>query len=575
MLEMLAHSFPYWPASALLEGWGIEDGEVASALRGAVLGNERRASELASFIPRILGDPQGKERLIQLLEHPDAYRLDSVIAGLFQEESNKQDEELITKVIKEVQKKDDFWDQNLSTLIAYCPKSPQVRSLTRQHLESRNPNLAQVAESFSNDLEIRLILSRMMTPLPRELRSAIVAALSRSAAMGEQAEFILSRWDFESDASVKTEMSIGYHAHLVRINSIPNESVESLITAAKSYGPDHDDRRQAAFCGSVLVKKFDIYFENKERIGDPTDLSVPLERGLRTNYPFLDFIASHWTEIKAVFGDGLLQRLTRFSSETNAWNTLLSVAHQNAEMVTDADKALEKYPELQSSAQGLRYLARTKPRSPQLRAAALRAINGSGGSWIEFLPIDAACEILLDQFNDERLSADLEGLVRENRFTNGPMLALCLGWPENALVQGLLPHLNSIDQLVAPYVFFSAATFGRIVERLPSQLHRAAHSPYWGRYVRRPLILRLGRDPEFGEALYEDMLQNPTAWKKCAYPHAIARTQGLTESVREWVVAEYDRQNSLEHSEFGYDVIYGDLRSVLYSLKDALREPLV
>ena len=575
MLEMLLESFPHWAASALLEGWGMEDREVATALRDGALGNERRASEFGLFIPRILGNTEGKERLIQLVEHPDAYRLDFVIAGLFQEESNRQDEALVSKVIKAVREKDDFWDQNISMLIAYCPENPQVRALTLQHLKKRNRSIAQVAGSYPNDSEIRLILSRMITPLPRELRSDIIAALSRSAAMGEQAEFILSHWDFESDASVKTEMSIGYHAHLVRTNSIPTESVEVLITAAKSYGPDHYDRRQAAFCGAFLVKRFDIYFDNKERIGDPTELSIPLDRGSRTNYSFLNFLASHWTEAKAAFGDGILQRFTRFSSETNAWNALLPVAHQNAAMISDANNAIEKYQELQASVQGLRFLAKTRPRSSHLRAAALKAINGSGASWMDFLPIDAACEILLDQFKDEQLAADLEELVRKHRFTNGPMLALCLGWPESALVQGLVSHLNSVDQIVAAYVFFSAAPVDRIVEKLPTQLHRAANSSYWGRYIRRPLVLRLGRDPELGAALYDDMLQNPTSWKKCAYPHAIARTQGLSESAREWVVGEYDRQNSLQHSEFGYDVIYSDLRSVLYSLKDALGERVI
>lgn len=570
MLEMLADSFPHWAASALLEGWGMEDAEVATALRAGVLGSERRASEFGLFIPRILGDIEGEKRLIQLLQHPDTHRLDFVIAGLFQNKPNRQDEELISRVIEEIAKKNDIWDQNISTLMAHCPESAQVRALTLQHLIGRNPSIAQIAESYPNDSEIRLVLSGMLTPLPRQLRSDIIVALSRSAAMGDQAESILSRWDLESDAGVKTEMSIGYHAHLVRLNSISSDNVEMLTAAAKSYGPDHHDRRQAAFCGAVLVKKFNIYFDNKERIGDPTGLSVPLERGLRTNFPFLDFVASHWSEIKAEFGDGLLQRFSRFSSEANSWNTLLSVSHQNFEMVSDAEKAIEQYPELQASAQGLRFLAKTKPRSPQLRAAALKAINGSAGSWMDFLPIDAACEILLDQFKDEQLAVELESLIRQGRFNNGPMLALALGWPENPVVEGLLPHLNHADQLVASYVFFSAATTGPIVEKLPLQLHRAANNSYWGRYIRRPLILRLGRDPELGAALYEDMLQNPTPWKKCAYPHAIARTQGLSESAREWVVGEFERQNSLEYSEFGYDVVHGDVRPVVYSLKDAL-----
>jgi hypothetical protein len=412
----------------------------------------------------------------------------------------------------------------------------------------------------------------MMTPLPRELRSDIITALSRSATMGDQNEFILSRWDFESDASVKTKMSIGYCAHLARTNPVPGEGVDALTTAAKSYGPDHDDRRQAAFCGVVLVKRFDIYFNNKEQIGDPTGLSIPLVRGLQTNYPFLDFVASHWIEIKSAFGDEFLQRFTRFSNETEAWSALLSVAHQNPEMASDAEKALEKYEQLGVTAQGLRFLAKVKPRSPQLRAVALKAINGSGDSWMGFLPMDAACEILLDQFKDDQLATDLENLVREHRFTNGPVLALCLGWPDNALVHGLLPHLNDLDPLVAAYVFFSTATIERIVEKLPGQLHQAAFESYWGRYIRRPLLLRLGRDADLSVALYNDLMRDPTPWKKCAYPHAIARTQGLTESARGWAVAEYDIQNSLEHSEFGYDVISGELRSVSYSLKDALLE---
>ena len=189
---------------------------------------------------------------------------------------------------------------------------------------------------------------------------------------------------------------------------------------------------------------------------------------------------------------------------------------------------------------------------------------------MEFLPIDAACEILLEQFKDDQLASELEQLVRANRFTNGPLLALTSGWPDSALVQGILPHLNSMEQLVAAYAFFSAAPIERIVEKLPLQLHRAANGSYWGRYIRRPLVLRLVRDADLGVALYEDMVLKPTAWKVCAYPHAIARTQGLNQSARDWVLAEYDRQSSLPYSEFGYDFIDGDLRAVAHSLRDAL-----
>jgi hypothetical protein len=570
MLEMLHEPFPHWAASALVDGWGMVDHEVASALRGIALGQERLASELGFLIPEILGRVEGRTRLLELMKHPEAYRRDFIIAGLFKEASHKEDEELVSEVIQAIEKSDNHLDKNLDALIAYCPQSPQVRALALQDLKTRTPSVAQIAAAYPNDWEVRSSVAAMMNPLPRELRSDIAASLARSGAIGEQANSILSHWDFESDPGVKTKMSVAYHAHLSHVDAVSTDTVESLTLAAKSYGPDHHDRRQAAFCGITLLRKFDIYFEHKETIGEPTSLSVPLERGIRSNYPFLDFIALHWTEIKAAFGDDLLRRFSRFTTEANSWSTLLSVAHQNAEMVSDAERAIEEHEGLQTSAQGLRFLAKTKPRSPQLRSAALKAINSSVGSWTNFLPLDAACEILLDQFKDEQLFNDLLDLDQKDRFVIGPMMVLCLGWPDSTPVQSLLPNLNSADQIVAAYAFFSSGAVERIVEKLPGQLHRATCGSYWGRYIRRPLVLRLERDPALGSALFEDMIKNPTHWKKCAYAHAVARTQGLTQPEREWVLKEYEQQNSLAFSEFGYDVIQGELRSVVHSLKDAL-----
>jgi hypothetical protein len=85
-------------------------------------------------------------------------------------------------------------------------------------------------------------------------------------------------------------------------------------------------------------------------------------------------------------------------------------------------------------------------------------------------------------------------------------------------------------------------------------------------------MARLQRDAELSSKLYEDLLNKPTAWKTCAYPHAIARTQGLSSSARDWVIAEYDRQLSLSRSEFGYDLIFGGVRAVVHSLRDSLHQ---
>lgn len=573
MLQMLQDSFPHWAATALLEGWGMKDDEVAFALRNAVSGSPHRAAELGHLIPKILGTSAGNLRLLELVAHPDIYRLDLVIEGLAQDTENKNDEVLIEKVIKAVEATESFRDQNIAALIRWYPEDPRIRSFALKDLRSREPAIGTLAAAYPNDPEIRPLLASLMTPLATSLRSEAASSLSRVGPLSEQSEWILSHWDAEGDSAVKTKMSIGYHSHLMRSHSSQTKAIEGLTSAAKSYGPDHDARRQAAFCGATLLKQFQIYFENKERIGEPTGLAIPLERGLRSNYPFLDFVALHWSEIKAAFGkDDLLVRFSRFSSDTSAWTTLLSVAHQNAEMTSDAEEALASNAHLSVSVQGLRFLAKTKPRSIQLRQAALSAINSSGGSWMDFLPMDAACDILLEQFKDERLRVELENLAGQHLGTVGPQLTLCLGWPESSSVQSLLPRLNNVNQLVAAHAFFSAETSDKIVSRLPDQLHRAAHDSFWGRYIRRPVMARLQRDAELSSKLYEDLLNKPTAWKTCAYPHAIARTQGLSSSARDWVIAEYDRQLSLSRSEFGYDLIFGGVRAVVHSLRDSLHQ---
>jgi len=571
MLQLLGGPFPHWAVGALLEGWGIQDNEVCVALEKMALGEEARASEIAAFIPQILGEAEGKKRLLHLMQHPNGHRLDFIFSGLFRSPDNRCDESLLSLAIDAVQQKDNFLGQAGATLIGLCPHSPQVRNLALTDLRSRTPAVAQIAAAYACDQMIRSELSNIMTPLPRELREEIVTVLSRSAVMGEHAEAILKLWDYEVDSQIKTKASVGYHSHLARSTELPIAVEEELTRAASSYGPDHHERRQAAFCGITLLKKFNILFENKERIGDPTELFVPLERGFRSNSAFLSFVASHWKELKGIFGDDLAKRFTRFAGQDSTWRILLSVAHECPELSADADSALHTFKYLQSSPAGLRFQSRIRPRSSQLRISALEALNSPAASWMEFLPVDAASEILLDQYRDETLLRDLKDLHHQNQLAIGPILTLCLGWPESEPVQAVMLDLNAANQLVALYAFLSAAPIDRLVDKLPDQLGRAAFDSFWGRYIRRPLAARLLRDSELCTALFNDLLRDPSPARKCNYPLAIARAQGLSQPAREWVIAEYGRQLSLDSSEFAYDFVLGEIRPVASSLKEALQ----
>ena len=62
-------SFIFWAVQALLDHWGMEDGEVAGQL--LELAQSSQAATVGSFLPRIIRDPlKCHERLMTLLRDP-------------------------------------------------------------------------------------------------------------------------------------------------------------------------------------------------------------------------------------------------------------------------------------------------------------------------------------------------------------------------------------------------------------------------------------------------------------------------------------------------------------------------
>ena len=55
LLADLTGSFPHWPAFGLLEGWGMQDPQVAERLIAMATGPAAQASSIGHLIPRILG----------------------------------------------------------------------------------------------------------------------------------------------------------------------------------------------------------------------------------------------------------------------------------------------------------------------------------------------------------------------------------------------------------------------------------------------------------------------------------------------------------------------------------------
>jgi hypothetical protein len=98
------HGWPIWVAwvaSALLEGWGMEDAEVAEALTRSVWGPEKEASWIGLQLPQIISDRSTcRQRLLDILKSPDCERYDSVLAALPQVGTNEENAEAISIVLE-------------------------------------------------------------------------------------------------------------------------------------------------------------------------------------------------------------------------------------------------------------------------------------------------------------------------------------------------------------------------------------------------------------------------------------------------------------------------------------------
>ncbi len=134
-------------------------------------------------------------------------------------------------------------------------------------LRRRDGLVTLVAKFYGDDPEFRdRILSRI-TPLPGCLRSVIIEFFSDGSGALPDALPTLRQYDDDHSPELKTQRAIAYYRALVSSNLPVDQDVERLTADIVCYGPDHDERRQAAFCGLEVLGRLDIMLQAEERIG--------------------------------------------------------------------------------------------------------------------------------------------------------------------------------------------------------------------------------------------------------------------------------------------------------------------
>ena len=339
----------------------MQDQEVLTALTD--LANSSRAAEIGHILPRILSDPEMScQRLLALLRDPHCRRADSVLLGLVRLGGTVDGQEIVTAAMPFTERETLFDPKVKDLLFSDFSGFSEVKALAQRQLTLREGNLASVAQFMGDDNEIRAGIIALLNPLPAVLREIVVTFLYSHRGNLPWAQDLFAQYDLEADPGIKTQMAVAHYEHLVESGQDLTDAKNRLKNEIVVGGPDHTERRQAAYCGMQVLGMLHelpsmsgIYHQ-----GPP---NIDLYNGLKTNYPMIEFLLSNWSKIRLALGDGFWASLSGYHrDQLSLWGTLCLLADNYAEPRAEALEFIRSERERATRPQILDFVARAQPR---------------------------------------------------------------------------------------------------------------------------------------------------------------------------------------------------------------------
>jgi hypothetical protein len=582
LLSSFPSSFAHWPAWALLDGWGMQDPDVAGILSEIALGPVAKASQIAHLLPQIIPDKTAcRQRLLEILQDPTCERPDFVLGGLTRLGNTQGDTKVVDSVLQHVDRENRFYDGVVGRLIISYSADSRVRALAKEELLAREGNHVAVAQAYGDDEEIRQRIIDIARPLPTHLRGVIAVYLTERGSPEPFVLSLLSRYDHERDAQVKVQASIGYHKRLRESGQTPQAALDVLSRGIVCYGPDYEERRQAAFCGLVELNRLDLMRNAQEWIGNDHMWSILITGRFSPNAPFLKHILQHGEAINASLGDEFWPRLSRITvNQLDVWDALCVFADDYPVARDAAPHFLDTLTTKPTHPNILRFLGRVRPKSRLLLECCLSTLHRESDRFSRYHDEDmVAAELLGEHFGgDQEVLLQLTSGWTVDFPRRGVILALCEGWPESHLLDEIIEAWQD-QRLELSYVAFFQLLSRKaqpefIFHRLCEELSKRIPNKWVFGDITRPLLRRLRTDDQFAALLVERLQQDPTPSEKATFLRFISVVRGLSTVLREWCIEEVDRQLSETQSpEVGIDAISGEFRPVIHSLLDALSQP--
>lgn len=121
-------------------------------------------------------------------------------------------------------------------------------------------------------------------------------------------------------------------------------------------------------------------------------------------------------------------------------------------------------------------------------------------------------------------------------------------------------------------ITYARASATELVSRLPLHLAYGENGSAWiARLLEDPLKFRLRRDEPLAAEIFAVLRDSASPSMKATYPRMLALAGRMTAELREWALAELERQVRFGSAdELGFDLPAGQVRPVKHNLLDLL-----
>jgi hypothetical protein len=581
LLESLDGWVPFWAAGALLEGWGMSDPAVSERLTRMAL-DTPRGVEIAQYIPSILQDPkEARERLLALMRDPSSQRLDFIVRGFSQLGERGDEDEFLDACLNRLEGDRDgaFIDGFRQLLILTFPNHRRIRDLSLIELGGNDPPLGSIAQAFASDEEIRQKVGELITPLATDLRFRIVSELPACGDPNLALE-LLQQWDSEKNAEVKTLACVNYNRLLREMNGDTRPSLQQLTDMIPCYGPDHEERRQAALAGLLTLRAVEAIRGKSETIGfEGQPVVVELSSGLKTNLVVAESIGKNWEHLKETF-EGNPARLLQRAGYQEFWAELALVGADYPDLARDILKQGELRPAILRSSNVLNMIGRLEPRSERLLALCLDVLGDRPQQyeygWFE--RAETAAALLAQHFRkDPAVETRLQEFLKGGSVPTGVVEAICTGWPESECVEWLVKNMGALglSNVAQLYIMYATVNVTGLPSLLAFHLKWALENRHQADALVKAALARLRNDASVHDSLFEFLTHASDPSVKASFPRFLKLAAGLTSAEFRWCRDEIDRQSGLRSPEVGFDLFLQTPRVVTICLLECLNDAVV